>query len=62
MTLESQTRYRCWRCGTDRWLPERPLNPAPEVRVRCDECLKPRTHRPVGAPHPRQLPEVVDDE
>jgi DNA-directed RNA polymerase subunit RPC12/RpoP len=55
---DCQTRYRCWECGTECWLPERPLNPSATVRARCDDCLKPRTHRPVGTPHPRQLAEV----
>jgi len=56
---DHQTRYACWQCGTERWLPERPLSPTYSVRVKCDECRQPMTHHPVGVPGPGALREVV---
>ena len=56
---DCQTRYRCWQCDTERWLPERPLNPSFAVRVLCDECGRPMTHHPVGVPGQRALDEEV---
>lgn len=52
---DRQTRYRCWQCDSERWLPERPLSPTPTVKIGCESCGDLRTWRPVGTPHPRQL-------
>jgi DNA-directed RNA polymerase subunit RPC12/RpoP len=59
---DRQTRYECWQCGTERWLPERPDDPSWRVRVKCERCNRPMGHHPVGSPHPAQLGEVVLDE
>ena len=52
---DHSTRYRCWQCDSERWLPEQPLHPTPTVRLGCEACGDLRTFRPVGNPHPRQL-------
>jgi len=52
---DCQTRYRCWQCDSERWLPERPLSPTPTVKIGCDSCGGLRTWRPVGTPTYRQL-------
>jgi len=59
--MSVKTRYQCWQCESERWLPERPLSPTPTVRLGCESCGSIRTWRPVGTAHPRQLAEVVVD-
>jgi len=56
---EYETRYRCWQCDSERWLPERPLSPSPKAKVSCESCGGLRTWRPVGSGHPRDLAEVI---
>jgi len=49
------TRYQCWQCGSQQWLPERPLSPTYAVRAKCEDCSRPMTHHPVGAPGRKAL-------
>jgi len=59
---EYETLYRCWQCDSERWLPERPLSPAPKAKVSCESCRGLRTWRPVGSGHPRDLLELITDD
>ncbi len=59
---DCQTRYRCWQCDSERWLPERPLSPTASVKIGCESCGAVRTWRPVGSPHPRQLTDTKPDD
>lgn len=45
--MDYAARYRCQRCRATRFLPERPLNPTPSVRVVCDGCGDLTQHKPV---------------
>jgi len=49
-SMPHATRFRCTACGTDQFLPERPLTCPLSVRAGCDHCDRIVRHEAVGKP------------
>lgn len=48
--MDPATKYVC-RCGTAKFVPERPLHPTPRIKTGCETCDRITPHAPVGTVH-----------